>query len=334
MNRQKISSAAEWSDFVDLKVPGIHHVTSVVGDPQRDLDFYTGVLGLRPLKVTVNFDVPKTYHLYFGDHAGTPGTILTTFPWPRTRSGRIGAGQIGVTTFAVPEGSLEYWRKRLEQHDVETETMRTVFGEEKITFDDQDGLVNALVGQPGADIADAWHEGPVPAEHAITGFAGVTLYSRKPDETTAVMTDLLGFSVSAESQSLRRFTTGTGERGSTIDLLLEPPFDDGVEGPGTVHHVAWRTRDEAEQKRWRQRLTSVGLSVTPVRDRSYFKSIYFNEPGGILFEIATDPPGFAIDEPVESLASGVRLPPWYEDRRGEFERGLQTIRLPNGVTVP
>ena len=319
---------------MDLNVPGIHHVTSVVGDPQRDLDFYTQVLGLRPLKVTVNFDVPRTYHLYFGDHVGNPGTILTTFPWPRTRPGRIGAGQIGVTNFVVPQSSLDFWRERLATYEVEAETTRTVFGEEKITFEDPDGLVNALVGQDATGGGDAWHDGPVPAEHAIIGFAGVTLYSSKPDETTALMTDLLGFAVVGESHSLRRFTTGTGELGSTIDLLLEPPFEEGVEGPGTVHHVAWRTRDEAEQKRWRQRLTSVGLSVTPVRDRSYFKSIYFNEPGGILFEIATDPPGFAIDESVDSLATGIRLPPWYEDRRAEFERGLQTINLPNGVTVP
>lgn len=319
---------------MSLKVPGIHHVTSIVGDPQRNIDFYTGVLGLRPLKVTVNFDVPKTYHLYFGDHAGTPGTILTTFPWPRIARGRVGSGQIGVTSFAIPEGSIRYWQDRLKQHGVTTEGPTHRFDEEIVSFADPDGLVNELVSRPGTLPGDSWHEGPVPCEKAIIGFASVTLYSRRPEQTASLMTELLGFKLTGEQDGIAQFVAKPDEPGSVVNLALDPPVEQGVEGPGTVHHVAWRTRDEAEQQEWRTLLTSAGFSVTSVRDRSYFKSIYFHEPGGILFEIATDPPGFAIDEPVDRFATGIKLPPWYESRRAELEAGLQTVRLPNGQTVP
>lgn len=317
-----------------LKVPGIHHVTSVVGDPQRNLDFYSGVLGLRPLKVTINFDVPSTYHFYFGDHAGTPGTLLTTFPWPHVAPGHIGAGQVGATSFLIPDGSGDYWRDRLESAGITMSDSVRRFGDEILTFTDPDGLVTTLVSRAGVGMADSWHGGPVPQDTAIVGFAGVTLFSRRPDQTSSLLTDLLGFQYVGEQDRMARFATGTGALGSTIDLRLEPPSEAGTEGPGTVHHVAWRTRDEAEQQEWSHLLKSAGLAVTPVRDRSYFKSIYFNEPGGILFEIATDPPGFAIDEPVDALATGIKLPPWYEARRAEFERGLRTVRLPSGVIVP
>jgi glyoxalase family protein len=317
-----------------LKIPGIHHVTSIVGDPQRNVDFYTEVLGLRPLKVTVNFDVPNTYHLYFGDQPGTPGTILTTFPWPHMASGRIGAGQVGVTSFAIPDDAIGYWVDRLKQHGVAVQGPERRFDDEVVTFADPDGLVNQLVSRSGTSPGESWRDGPVPRERAIAGFSGVTLLSRHPERTASLLTELLGFQAVAERDGVRRFVAIHDQLGSTVDLFIQPPDMDGTEGPGTVHHVAWRTRDEGEQQEWSTLLTSSGLSVTPVRDRSYFKSIYFNEPGGILFEIATDPPGFAIDEPAESLASAVRLPPWYESRRAEFERGLQPIRLPNGVIVP
>ncbi len=316
-----------------LKVPGIHHVTSVVGDPQRNVDFYSGVLGLRPLKVTVNFDVPNTYHLYFGNHSGTPGTILTTFPWPRTKPGRIGSGQIGVTSFSIPHGSIGYWRDRLSAHGVEAQTGRR-FDEEVITFVDPDGLVNELVSRPGTRSGDGWHDGPVPPGQAIVGFSGVTLFSGSPEKTMALLIDHLGFTSVGEQEGISRFVANQDEQGSVVDVLQQPKSEIGVEGPGTVHHVAWRTRDEAEQQAWSQHLTEAGLSVTPVRDRSYFKSIYFNEPGGILFEIATDPPGFAIDEPLDALAQAIKLPPWYESSRDKLERGLRKVTMPSGVTLP
>lgn len=317
-----------------LKVPGIHHVTSVVGDPQRNLDFYSGVLGLRPLKVTINFDVPNTYHFYFGDHVGTPGTLMTTFPWPHLAPGQIGAGQIGVTSFLIPAGSADFWGNRLRSADIKVSDSERRFDDKILTFNDPDGLVNTLVSRAGTGAADGWHDGPVSQDKAIVGFAGVTLFSRRPDRTSSLLTELLGFQYVGEEDGVARFRTGGGALGSTVDLRLEPPSEAGTEGPGTVHHVAWRTRNEAEQQEWSTLLKSAGLAVTPVRDRSYFKSIYFKEPGGILFEIATDPPGFAIDEPVDALATGIKLPAWYEARRGEFERGLRTVRLPSGVTVP
>ncbi|HVX31231.1 MAG TPA: ring-cleaving dioxygenase [Nitrolancea sp.] len=315
-----------------LATPGIHHVTSIVGDPQRDLDFYTTVLGLRMLKVTVNFDRPETYHFYFGDQQGTPGTILTTFPWPGDRSGTIGTGQITTTSFAIPEGSINDWLERLARHGVATQGPFRRFDEQVISFQDPDGLACELVYRPRE--ARAGENGTGDQATSITGFAGVTLASQVPERTADVLTDLLGFRLSGESDRIQRFVAGTSSIGSVVDLVIDPEGPRGTEGPGTVHHVAFRTRDDAEQLEWREQLIAAGMDVTPVRDRSYFKSIYFREPGGILFEIATDPPGFTVDESLDQLATGIRLPPWYEDRRGAIEPGLQTIQLPSGITVP
>lgn len=316
-----------------LATPGIHHVTSIVGDPQRDLDFYTGVLGLRLLKVTVNFDRPETYHLYFGDDFGTPGTILTTFPWPGDRHGTHGSGQITTTSFAIPEGSTGYWLERLMQNRVSTQGPFRRFGEQVVRFQDPDGLVCELVDRPSESTIPAKNGSGAQAQ-ATTGFAGVTLNSRQPERTAEVLTELLGFRHIGSSDRIERYAPGISTHGSVVDVVIDPTEPDGTEGPGTVHHVAFRTRDDAEELEWRERLIQAGMHVTPVRDRSYFKSIYFREPGGILFEIATDPPGFTIDEPLDKLATGIRLPPWYEDRRSEIEPGLQTIHLPSGITVP
>jgi glyoxalase family protein len=318
---------------VTLATPGIHHVTSIVGDPQRDIDFYTTVLGLRLLKVTVNFDRPETYHLYFGDQHGTPGTILTTFPWPGDRQGTIGTGQITTTSFAIPEGSTGYWLERLMQHRVATHGPFRRFDEQVVRFQDPDGLVCELVSRPSETTTNV-RNGTVEQTQAIIGFSGVTLASRQPERTAEVLTDLLGFRHMGESDRINRFVAGTSMLGSIVDLVVDAEGTQGTEGPGTVHHVAFRTRDDAEQLEWREQLIAAGMHVTEVRDRSYFKSIYFREPGGILFEIATDPPGFTIDEPLDELATGIRLPPWYEDRRGEIEPGLKSIQLPSGITVP
>lgn len=315
-----------------LATSGIHHVTSIVGDPQRDLDFYTTVLGLRLLKVTVNFDRPETYHLYFGDQHGTPGTILTTFPWPGDRHGTSGAGQITTTSFAIPEGSIGYWLERLKRNGVATHGPVRRFDEQVVRFQDPDGLICELVQRSSETTARK--TGTAELAQAITGFAGVTLASRQPERTAEVLTALLGFQHTGASDRIDRFVAGKSLHGSVVDLVVDPEGTRGTEGPGTVHHVAFRTRDEAEQLEWREQLVTAGMHVTQVRDRSYFKSIYFRELGGILFEIATDPPGFTIDESLDQLATGIRLPSWYEDRRGEIEPGLQPIRLPNGITVP
>ncbi|HEX3721322.1 MAG TPA: ring-cleaving dioxygenase [Nitrolancea sp.] len=317
-----------------LKTPGIHHVTSIVGEPQRNIDFYTNLLGLRLLKVTVNFDRPATYHLYFGSFTGSPGTILTTFPWPGDRSGTIGAGQVTATSFAIPEGATRFWIDRLTQHGVDVSKPERRFEDEVITFTDPDGLLNELVSRPGATSAATWPGESVPHEFATTGFAGVTLTSTAPERTAEVLTDLLGFTLIGESDRLHRYVADRDAPGAVVDIVADPEGARGSEGPGTVHHVAWRTRDDAEQAEWRKLLIDAGLKVTEVRDRSYFKSIYFQEPGGVLFEIATDPPGFTLDEPLDALATGLRLPPWYEDRRGKIEPGLQPIHLPNGRSLP
>jgi glyoxalase family protein len=317
-----------------LRTSGIHHVTSIAGDPQRNIDFYTGVLGLRLLKLTVNFDMPETYHLYYGDHAGTPGTILTYFPWPRAPRGRIGSGQVTITSYAVPDGALDFWAERLREHGVEVEQPVGRFDETAIAFTDPDGIVNEIVSRPGAAPGDPWHDSPVSREQAIVGFSGVTLRSRSPEQTAAVLTDLLGFEQRGTDDGRTRFASGSGAIGSTVDVVDGSSGEDGTEGVGTVHHVAWRTKDDAEQLAWQAAVAEFGLMVTPVRDRSYFHSIYFREPGGVLFEIATDPPGFAIDEPVEGLGSRIMLPPWVEPQRAEIERGLQPVRLPSGGRVP
>ncbi|HEU5423703.1 MAG TPA: ring-cleaving dioxygenase [Nitrolancea sp.] len=316
-----------------MQTPGIHHVTSIAAEPQQNLDFYGPLLGLRPVKLTVNFDLPQTYHLYYGDLTGSPGTILTMFPWPKGRRGRPGAGQIAATGFAIAPESLGYWRDRLREQDVEVEGPLPRFDEEVLRFVDHDGLINELVAREGVRPAHAWEGGPVPVEHAIAGFSGVTLHSRQPEATARVLTELLGFTPAGEEAGRQRFLADRQALGAVVDLEPAPAVD-GTEGTGTVHHVAFRTRDDAEQAAWRERIAAAGLAVTPVRDRQYFRSIYFREPGGVLFEIATDAPGFATDETVEQLGSHLKLPPWLEERRAAIERGLLPVRLPSGARVP
>ncbi|HET7036936.1 MAG TPA: ring-cleaving dioxygenase [Thermomicrobiaceae bacterium] len=318
-----------------MQTPGIHHVSSIAAHPQRNLDFYGPLLGLRPVKLTVNFDLPETYHLYYGDLAGSPGTILTMFPWPNARRGRPGAGQIAATGFAIAPESLGYWRDRLRGQGVgiEVEGPTRRFDEEVLRFTDHDGLVNELVAREGTRPTQSWESGPVPPEHAIAGFSGVTLHSRQPEATARVLTELLGFEPAGEEAGRQRFVADRQALGAVVDLAPAPDVS-GTEGTGTVHHVAFRARDDAEQAEWRERVAAAGLEVTPVRDRQYFRSIYFREPGGVLFEIATDQPGFATDETVEQLGSHLKLPPWLETRRPAIERGLLPITLPSGARIP
>lgn len=312
---------------MDLRLSGIHHVTSIAGDPQRNVDFYTGILGLRLVKQTVNFDVPGTYHLYYGDAVGTPGTILTTFPWAHLPRVRSGAGQISTTAFTIPAGSMGYWARRLRALQVPVEGPIERLGEQVLTFRDHDGLAYDLIERERALQSTPWERGPVPAEHAIRGFAGVTLLEPAPDRTARVLTETLGFTPSGEEGNRARFIVGDGPDAATIDVLVDPDAPPGTEGVGTVHHIAYRTPDDATQLAWRERAAAAGLRVTPVRDRQYFRSIYFREPGGVLFEIATAPPGFAVDESIEQLGSSLKLPPWLEPERERIERGLEPIRV-------
>jgi glyoxalase family protein len=306
---------------------GIHHVTAISGEPQRNVDFYVGLLGLRLVKKTVNFDDPGTYHLYYGDGAGSPGSIMTFFPWAGAPNGRVGAGQLTVTSFSFPASSLGYWTERLVEGGVRFEKPEDRFGETVLRFPDPDGLRLELVAAAD-DAREGWAEGPVPPEHSVRGFHHVTLTSSDPAGTAGLMTDSLGFRQTGEAEGRTRFEAGEGGPGNTVDVANGSGFPRGTMGVGTVHHVAFRVPDEEAQLDLREKVAALGYNVTPVLDRNYFRSIYFREPGGVLFEIATDPPGFAADEDREHLGESLKLPPWLEPRREELEGMLPSLRVP------
>jgi glyoxalase family protein len=319
---------------------GIHHVSAVASDPRENRRFYTETLGLRLLKRTVNFDDTETYHLYYGDETGTPGTAITFFPFEGLRPGRPGRGQAVATAFAVPPGSLAYWEDRLRESNATVGRRMTRFGAAVLPFEDPDGqpleLVEADPATESSTETDAtpasavepWAGGPVPEDQAIRGFFGVTLHSAEPEATANVL-ELLGFErVGSETDpddgAERVRYVAAGDHASVVDLLHRGP-PRGRPGVGTIHHVAFRASDEDEQMAWRERLSEAGQFVTPQKDRQYFQSIYFREPGGILFEIATDGPGFTVDESVEKLGSELKLPPWLEADRERIEAALPPL---------
>lgn len=303
-----------------MQTDGIHHVTAVATDPQENVEFYIDVLGLRLVKKTVNFDDPSTYHLYYGDETGTPGTILTFFPFEGGRQGRPGRGQVTATAFTIPDGSADYWVDRLESHDLDVDEPEERFSGSVVAFRDHDGQPLELV--TGESDVEPRTDGPVPAEHAIRGFHGVTLNSADPDSTSTVL-ELLGYEPDRAEDGRTRYVA-PGDHASAVDVL-QRDGQSGRPGAGTVHHVAFRTPDEETQMEWREQLTDAGLRVTPQKDRQYFKSLYFREPGGILFEIATDPPGFTRDESVAELGSDLKLPEWLEEKRDMLESRLPKI---------
>jgi glyoxalase family protein len=309
-------------------VEGLHHVTAIAGEPQPNIDFYTGVLGLRLVKLTVNFDDPTTYHLYYGDGQGHPGTILTFFPWPGAMRGRIGTGQLTVTSFAAPEKSLPYWRERLRKRAVPFEDARSDFGEELLYLSDPDGLQLELVSTANAEPDRVWERGPVPTEHGIRGFHRVTISENGYERTASLLTDTLGFKQIGKQGNRFRYALADGSPGTIVDLVCAPEGRPGRVAVGTVHHVAWRTASDQEQIQWRNTLARLEYDVTPIIDRQYFHSIYFREPGGVLFEIATDPPGFLTDESVDRLGSSLKLPAWLEKSRSELQQLLPPIKLP------
>ena len=320
--------------------PGLHHVTAIAGDPQRNHAFYTDTLGLRMVKQTVNFDDPTTYHLYYGDRIGAPGTIMTFFPWVNLPKGRVGLGQAVLTQFTVPRGSLAFWTERLDRLGKGVLSRETVFGEVRLISLDPDGLPFALVEAetpPASETPERlWAEGGVPAAFAIRGFFGITLALSHAQGTADVLTKIFGYSQEAETDwpkgesggRLIRFRSPAADGlGAVVDIHEAPGMAEGASGGGTVHHIAFSTPTRASQAEIRERLLKAGHQVTPSIDRNYFWAIYFRSPGGVLFEVATDEPGFAADEPRESLGQSLKLPPQYEASRERIQAALPPLAV-------
>jgi glyoxalase family protein len=305
---------------------GIHHVTAIARDPQSNVDFYTRVLGLRLVKQTVNFDAPDSYHLYYGDEQGSPSSLLTFFPWPGVSEGRQGAGMATTTAFSVPGSSLGWWHERLKGLGVDTDAPASRDAEEVLTFRDPNGMVLDLVAAEG-DHRSGWDGvADIPADHAVRGLHAVTLSEQQLEPSAGMLTDLLGMTVAHEGADRARFGMAEGGSGALVDVAAGVR-DRGLQAGGTVHHVAFRAPDLETMTTWQQELLGRGVRVTQILDRQYFRSIYFREPGGVLFEIATDAPGFAVDEPLLELGRHLRLPPWLEPDREQIARALPPLRL-------
>jgi glyoxalase family protein len=309
---------------------GIHHVTAIAGDPQRNVDFYTKVLGLRLVKQTVNFDAPHVWHLYYGDEKGSPASILTFFPWPGVSRGRDGAGLTTATAFSVPSESLGFWSSHLDALSIEYSKGLDSESNELIELRDFDGMRLQLVGTSG-DGRSGWDGvGSIPAEHAVKGLHAVELSENSIEPTAAMLENLLGMNFTSEASGRANFSMGAGESGAKVEVIGGVK-DRGLQAGGTVHHVAFSAPDLPTMELWQQELLSRGVSVTQIMDRQYFKSIYFREPGGVLFEIATDDPGFMTDEPLLELGRKLKLPPWLEPSRAQIEASLPPIKVDTDV---
>jgi glyoxalase family protein len=305
---------------------GIHHITAIAGPAQRNLDFYTRALGLRLVKKTVNFDDPGTYHLYYGDEAGQPGTILTFFPWEHATPGRLGFGETQETVFRVPENSISYWTQRLAEKGVDHEVPAKRFGETVLAFKDPDGMRLALVAVPGIEKEATWTTGDIPAEHTIRGFHSASLLVANAIATGAILTDIFGFTENGREGSRIRYKAGDTAVGGIIDLNAPVGLQRGRSGAGTVHHIAFRAPGDAVQADMVKRLMqNHGIRATEQKNRDYFRAVYFREPNGILFEIATDDPGFAVDEPAATLGQALKLPRFLEAKRERIEAALPKI---------
>jgi len=297
----------------------------MASDPRQNLDFYTRAIGLRFVKKSVNQDDPGTYHLYYGDYAASPGTILTFFPWAGLRRGQPGTGQAYATGFSVPAGSLPFWQERFTKLDVKQGMIEKRFNDQVLPFADPDGLRLELVATSEADPRPAAPSQDIPAEFAIRGFHSSTLALTDAVATAKVLTDSMGYKLAGQSGHRVRYTAGHNGPGTYVDLLTDPALPRGLNGAGTIHHVAFRVTDDASEVAARDILLKDGLHVSPVIDRAYFKSIYYREPAGVLFEIATDGPGFAIDEPLDQLGTILGLPPHLEVHRAKIEAALPKL---------
>lgn len=311
-----------------MSILGIHHITSLASDPQQNVDFYTGFLGLRLVKQTVNFDSPGVYHLYYGDEIGRPGTILTFFPFPDAARGKRGAGETSAVAFSVPVGTVDFWIERITLKGIPFLGPETRFGQKVISFEDPDGMIVELLEDASVDGNAGWPGSSVDTPYSIRGFHGVTITHRAAAPTSAFLTDGMGFTAGGTEGRRQRFVAGSGGGRALFDVIEDSAAPAARQSAGSVHHIAWRVKDDAEQLEWRQALRKMGAAPTQVLDRQYFHSIYYHEPGGVLFEIATDPPGFSIDETVDALGSRLQLPPWLEPERSVIERHLPPLRLP------
>lgn len=303
---------------------GLHHITAISNSSQGNHDFYTNVLGLRLVKKTVNFDDPGTYHFYFGDEQGTPGSIITFFPWEGIGKGVNGAGMATHTAYSVPSGSFDFWKKRLEGYGIESQES-VIFNEKVLSFNDPDGMQLLLVVAEKQDNREPWTTDQVGADVAVRGFHTVTLTLRSAEATVKVLTDILGYSQIKHEGNRYRFAVDTVDAANFIDILEDPAAPNGRGAAGTNHHIAFRVKDDNILMEVRKKVVAAGLNITPKIDRDYFFSLYFREPGGVLFEIATDNPGFTVDESLDSLGSSLRLPKKYEGMRQKIEEVLPVL---------
>lgn len=311
-----------------LATSGLHHITAIASDPQANAEFYLRTVGLRLVKTTVNFDAPDVYHLYYGDEQGQPGTLITFFPFGGVAPGKHGNGQVTTTAFSVPGSSIGWWRDHLRGVGVEVSEVAERSGEAALIFHDPDGLELSLVAHSQGDLRAPWDTGIIPAEHGVRGLHSVTL-STADERGTVEMMEELGLHADRQEGNRLRFAAGDGAAGALVDVLVDRDAPHGLVAGGTVHHVAWRAPDGGTQLRWREELVGRGAKVTSVLDRQYFRSIYFREPGGTLLEIATDAPGFAVDEPLLELGRALKLPPWLEPDREQIEATLPKLSLPS-----
>ena len=309
------------------KLLGLHHITAIAGDAQRNYDFYTRALGLRMVKKTVNFDDPQTYHFYFGDEQGTPGTILTFFPWANVRQGKNGAGMATEIGYSVPVGSLDFWKARFEKLNISHDLIGERFGEKHLAFQDPDGLKLTLIEAKHEDDRKGFETDQIKADVALKGFHTVTLTLNSIQATAAILTEVFGYTLVEQEGNLYRYKTDTVDNAALVDLLEMPQADRGLNAAGTNHHVAFRVKDEETLMAFREKIVERGLNITGKINRDYFFSLYFREPGGVLFEIATDNPGFATDETVENLGSSLQLPDQYKSMRDQIEKGLPELKM-------
>lgn len=314
---------------MEKTISGLHHITAITGNAQKNIDFYTRVLGLKFTKLTVNFDDPTSYHLYFGDEVGSPGTALTFFDWHKGYPGRQGVDQATIISFAIPQNSLAFWVGRLTEFNIPyTKHKGDRFDDNSLSFKDPDGMQLELVAADKMENKKVFSGYKVPLEHAIRGFYSVTLWEDGFDKTDKFLRDVFGYKLKGESEGTYRYYNPSNDFASVLDVRSAPDFWKGELGTGIVHHVAFRTKDTKTQNAWREKLVKEGYDVTPIVDRQYFQSIYFREPGGVLFEIATEGPGFTVDESVGELGTSLKLPPQYEMHRKDLTKRLPELHLP------